>query len=123
MEKKGIISYDGVCNLCNYAMRFIIKNGGARHYQFTSLQSDLGKQTIDAYGISEKAMSTVILFENEKIYLRSTAILRIIRKLKGPVKMLYVFILIPPFIRNFLYNVIATNRYKWFGKTTECGVD
>jgi len=123
MEKQGIILYDGVCNLCNYAMRFIIKNGGARHYQFVSLQSDLGKQTIDAYGISEKAMSTVVLFENEKIYLRSTAILRIVRKLKGPVKMLYVFILIPPFIRNFLYNIIATNRYKWFGKTTDCGVD
>ena len=68
-------------------------------------------------------MSTVILLENEKIYLRSTAILRIVRKLKGPVKMLYVFMLIPPFIRNFLYNIIATNRYKWFGKTTECGVD
>ena len=104
-------------------MRFIIKNGGARHYQFVSLQSDLGKQTIDAYGISEKAMSTVILLENKKVSLRSTAILRIIRKLKGPVKMLYVFILIPPFIRNFLYNVIATNRYKWFGKTTECDLD
>jgi predicted DCC family thiol-disulfide oxidoreductase YuxK len=80
MEKKGIILYDGVCNLCNYAMRFIIKNGGARHYQFVSLQSDLGKQTIDAYGISEKAMSTVILLENKKVSLRSTAILRIIRK-------------------------------------------
>ena len=115
-----IILFDGVCNLCNKSVQFIIKWDKKDLFRFTSLQSETGQALLSNYNLSSSDLSSFILIENEKAYTRSTGALRVARKLSGAWPLLYAFIIIPPFIRNALYNFIATNRYKWFGKQESC---
>jgi predicted DCC family thiol-disulfide oxidoreductase YuxK len=70
--------------------------------------------------LHEKSFSSFILVENGKLYFKSTAALKVVKKLNGPLKLLYFFIIVPPFIRNFIYDIVARNRYKWFGKSDVC---
>ena len=123
MPHSPLILFDGVCKLCNHSVLFVIKRDQSKIFKYASLQSDIGKKIISDYHLSENQLSTFILIENEKLFIKSTAALRVIKKLKGPVKLLYVFILVPPFIRNLFYDFIATNRYKWFGKVEKCVID
>jgi predicted DCC family thiol-disulfide oxidoreductase YuxK len=116
---KGVILFDGVCNLCNTSVQFIIKRDKSDYFRFTALQSDTGKVITSQYGISANG-SSVILIENEKMYSESTAALRIAKKLRGLWPLLYLFIIIPPPIRNWFYRIVAQSRYKWFGRREEC---
>jgi predicted DCC family thiol-disulfide oxidoreductase YuxK len=119
--KNPVILFDGVCNLCSGAVQFIIKHDPKHQFRFASLQSDLGQKIIKHFKIpTGEAMNSFILFENEKIYTRSTGALRVTKKLNGLWPLLYGFIIIPAFIRNAGYNLIARNRYKWFGKKEAC---
>ncbi|MEI8052393.1 MAG: DCC1-like thiol-disulfide oxidoreductase family protein [Bacteroidota bacterium] len=122
MENHPVILFDGVCNLCNNAVRFVIKRDPKSIFRFASLQSDFGKKIIAENHLSEKAFSSFILLEKDKIYFKSTAALRVIKKLNGVAKLLYVFIILPAVIRNVVYDFIAANRYKWFGKLNDCMV-
>jgi predicted DCC family thiol-disulfide oxidoreductase YuxK len=85
-----------------------------------SLQSELGRQVLAKHHLDEKSFSSFILIDNEKVYFKSTAALKVVKKLNIPVKLLYIFIIIPPFIRNFIYDFVARNRYKWFGRSDVC---
>jgi len=120
MNKHSIILFDGVCNLCNSAVRFVIRHDHNEIFKFASLQSETGKKYLNKFQLSENEFSSFILIENEKVFTKSTAALKVIKKLKGPIKMLYVLIVIPGFLRNIVYNIISTNRYKWFGKGSVC---
>jgi predicted DCC family thiol-disulfide oxidoreductase YuxK len=120
MNKHSIILFDGVCNLCNSAVQFVIRHDHNEIFKFVSLQSETGKKYLNKFQLSEIELSSFILIEDEKVFSKSTAALKVIKKLKGPIKMLYVFIVIPGFIRNIVYNIISTNRYKWFGKRQDC---
>ena len=120
MENQPIILFDGVCNLCNHSVRFVIKKDVKHIFKFASLQSDFGKKILAENRLDEKSFSSFILVENGKLYFKSTAALKVVKKLTGLVKLLYIFIIIPPFIRNFIYDVVARNRYKWFGKSDVC---
>ncbi len=122
MENHPVILFDGVCNLCNNAVRFVIKRDPKSIFKFASLQSDFGKKIIAKYHLSEKPVSSFILVENDKLYFKSTAALKVIKKLNGVVRLLYVFIILPAVIRNVVYDFIAANRYKWFGKLNDCMV-
>ena len=115
-----IIIFDGVCNLCNGAVQFAIERDPTAIFRFASLQSDFG-QSILAQNVGGTAGGgTIILLENGKVYDRSTAALRVARQLSGWIKYLYVFIIVPKFIRDFVYKIVAKNRYRWFGKQESC---
>jgi len=114
------IYFDGICNLCNRGVQFIIKRDPKKKFRFASLQGEAGQNMLKKYGMQQHNFDTFILQEGDKIYTRSTAALRIVRHLKGGWKLLYGTIIIPRFIRNAIYNWIAKRRYKWFGKKDKC---
>lgn len=120
MTHKRIIFFDGVCNLCNGAVNFVIDRDPEGVFKLAPLQSEIASDYIDEERISK--LDSIVLYENGKIYEKSTAALMVAKKLKGAWFLLYAFIIIPPFIRNFLYNIIAKNRYKWFGKRETCRI-
>jgi len=119
-KNKSIILFDGVCNLCNSSVNFIIKHDKKERYLFASLQSDAAKEILLQFDIKKIPFQSIILIDEDKIYDKSTAALLISKNLNNGYQLLYGFILIPKFIRDRLYTLIATNRYKWFGKRENC---
>ena len=117
---KPVILFDGVCNLCNASVQFIIKRDSKKKFMFSSLQSDAAQAILLQYNLENLDFNTIILIEDGMIYDKSTAILKIFRKLSSIFKLAYVFIIVPKFIRDFIYNIISKNRYKWFGKRDTC---
>jgi predicted DCC family thiol-disulfide oxidoreductase YuxK len=122
MPGHSIILFDGVCNLCNSAVQFAIKRDISGSFLFASLQSEEGLKILAEFHLPADEMNSFLLVENGKIYDRSTAALRVARKLKGLWKFLYGFIIVPKFIRDAIYNLVSKNRYRWFGKKDECMV-
>jgi predicted DCC family thiol-disulfide oxidoreductase YuxK len=122
MEKRPIILFDGVCNFCNYWVNFAIKRDKKKKLLFTPLQGETAKQLLPQYHINITALNSVILIDNGKAYIQSSAALRMCKYIDGGWKIFYGFFIIPKFIRDFFYNIIARNRYKWFGKKDSCMV-
>ena len=116
----SIILFDGHCNLCNSSVNFIIDRDPEKRFKFTSLQSEIGEEISNKYKIDKSKTDSVILVEADRVYTKSSAALKIAKYLRGIWKLAYVFIIIPKFIRDFFYDIIAKNRYKWFGKKNEC---
>ena len=117
-----VILFDGLCNLCNEAVQFTIERDKQNLFRFASLQSDYATEKIAPFNIVLQNLESFILLEDDKVYLRSTAALRVAKKLSGLWPLLYGFIIVPRFIRDAVYNYIAKNRYKWFGKQESCWV-
>jgi predicted DCC family thiol-disulfide oxidoreductase YuxK len=117
---KHIVLFDGVCNLCNASVQFIIKHDKKRKFRFASIQSEFGKGQIAKFQIDTRKTDSVIYIYKNKVYSRSSAALKIVRQLDGLWPVIFIFIVIPPFIRNLIYDYIAKNRYKWFGKKESC---
>lgn len=120
MENKAIILFDGVCNFCDRSVQFVLRRDKKAYFNFASLQSEIGQELLEKYKIPKDKFESLVLIENDKAYLFSTGALRIARKLNGAWPILYGFIIIPSFIRNFFYKLIANNRYRLFGKKEEC---
>lgn len=120
IAKHPIILFDGVCNLCNSSVLFIIKRDARSRFYFAALQSDFAKAHLNKFGVSFTEPQSVILIEEGKLFQKSSAALKIARNLNGLWPSVYVFILVPRFIRDFVYDVIARNRYRWFGKREAC---
>lgn len=116
----AIILFDGVCNLCNASVQFIIQHDKKNHFKFASIQSEAGQKLLKKYSIDTSATDSIVLIENNRTYVKSTATLRIAKHLNGLYPLLYGFIIVPAFIRNGIYDLIAKNRYKWFGKKEAC---
>lgn len=114
-----VILFDGVCNLCNASVKFVVKRDLKKKFLFASLQSDYAAKKIAKYPQIRGVDSIVLIMDNH-IYLRSTAALHIAKHLSGLWPLLYVFILIPETVRDGFYNLIARNRYRWFGKQEYC---
>lgn len=115
-----IVLFDGVCNFCNSSIQFIISHDPKGIFKYAALQSDYAKKLVGDR-ISPEPES-VILYEDGKVYDRTTAALKIARHLNGLWPLLYIFIVIPAFLRDPIYKLIAKNRYKWFGKQEACMV-
>ncbi|WP_340016129.1 thiol-disulfide oxidoreductase DCC family protein [Paenibacillus sp. FSL K6-1318] len=115
-----IVLVDGVCHFCQGLTKWIIKRDPEGKYHFASLQSDVAKELLEKGNLSTDSMDTFVLIENGNYYTRSTAALRLAKGLKFPYPLLYVFMIIPKFIRNAVYNWVARNRYRWFGKDEAC---
>ena len=120
LKNDNIVIFDGICNLCNSSVQFIIKNDTKERFLFASLQSDVAKDILLQFPSKKNKINSILLIENGNIYEKSTAVLKIAKHLKQPINILYYFIIIPKSIRNILYNYIANNRYKWYGKSENC---
>lgn len=121
-KNKSVILFDGVCNLCNRSVKFIIKRDAKNQFLFASLQSDAAKGLLLQYNETNSLPESIILLKHGQVYGRSTAVLKILRELNGFWSILYFFIIIPKFLRDPVYNLIAKKRYRWFGKKEECMV-
>ena len=117
-----VIFFDGFCNLCNGAVQFTIERDCKNVFRFSSLQSDYAEDALRPFAIVPKQGESMVLLENGKVYERSTAALRVAKRLKGAWPLLYGFIIVPTFIRDAVYNYVGKNRYKWFGKQESCWV-
>jgi predicted DCC family thiol-disulfide oxidoreductase YuxK len=115
-----IILFDGVCNLCNGAVTYIIKRDKKNVFKFAALQSEIGQQLISKFNIDTSKVDSIILIDGEKHYTKSSAALHIAKQLSGAYPLLFGFMVVPKFIRNSVYDYIAKNRYKWFGKKESC---
>ena len=120
--KKSIILFDGVCNLCNSSVQFVLKRDKKQQFLFASLQSDAADKLLLQFNYKNSNLNTIIFIEENKIYDKSTAVLKIAKKFNPLWNLLYVFILIPKKLRDFVYNFIAKRRYNWFGKRNSCMV-
>lgn len=115
-----IILFDGVCNLCNGAVQYVIRRDVKGIFKFASLQSEAGKVLLVKSGLPANHLKSFVYLHNNQFYTQSTAALKVARQLKGPVRLLYSFIIIPKFIRDFVYDLIARNRYRLFGRKDAC---
>lgn len=116
---KTILFFDGNCGLCNRSVKFVLRKEKNKALLFSALQSEFADNTLPPYNLKE-SLDSMVLLENGKIYLQSSAALRVTKYLKGLWPLMMVFIIVPPFIRNGVYNYIAKNRITWFGTADYC---
>ena len=121
-SKHKIILFDGVCNLCNSSVNLFISRDKNDNFRFASLQSDIGIELQKKYHIDHDNIESFILIDGDKYYKKSTAALKVAGMIGFPYNLLYPFLLVPAFIRNFVYDTIAKYRYKWFGRREVCRV-
>ena len=121
MQEK-ILLYDGVCNLCNGAVKFVLKHEKKPEIMFASLQSALGKKLLAEHNIDILKTDSLVFISNGKAKVKSTAGLNLFLYLKGLYPLMIVFVIVPAFLRDIVYNWIARNRYKWFGRSEACVV-
>ncbi|CAI2768123.1 thiol-disulfide oxidoreductase DCC family protein [Flavobacterium collinsii] len=120
-KNKKIILFDGVCNLCNGAVQFIIKHDKKDNFRFVALQSELGIEICKYIGVDQKKIDSIILYNpGVAYYLKSSAAIEIADNLGGIYSLLSVFKILPEKLRNYLYDYVAKNRYKWYGKKESC---
>src|SRR6185369_3792456 len=122
LEAKPIILFDGVCNLCNWSVQYILKRDKKKKFLFATLQGKTGQELLRKHHLPTNDFNSFILAEGDRISTRSTAVLRMLKILGRRWKLFYGFIILPRFFRNWIYSMIAKNRYKWYGKRQECMV-
>jgi predicted DCC family thiol-disulfide oxidoreductase YuxK len=117
-----IVLFDGVCNLCNAAVNFVIDRDPRGRIAFASLQSPAGQKLLAEHGLSTTDFDTMVLVSGGQVYTRSSAGLRILGKLRMPWPLLMPLLVVPSPLRNTVYNFIARRRYRWFGRSEACRV-
>ncbi len=120
MDGSRLILFDGICNLCNGAVQFVIKHDRKKQFLFASLQSDKGQEMLKKYDLPQNDFNSFVLIEDSRAYTRSSAALRVAKQLSGGWKLVYGFIIVPKFIRDGVYKFISKNRFKWFGQRESC---
>ncbi|MEO6759476.1 MAG: thiol-disulfide oxidoreductase DCC family protein [Saprospiraceae bacterium] len=118
--KSPVLLFDGVCNLCNASVQWVLTHDPRGVFRFAALQSETGQELLHQFGLDQESFNSVVLVDGDRIYLRSDAPLEIVRRLGGAWPLLYGFKIIPRFLRDAIYNWIARNRYRWFGKREAC---
>ncbi|HNR56612.1 MAG TPA: thiol-disulfide oxidoreductase DCC family protein [Flavobacteriales bacterium] len=116
----GTILFDGVCNLCNGFVQWVITRDPKAKFQFGALQSAAAQDLVAGRDVRPMGLGTVLYVKNGRVLERSTAVLTILKDLGGPWSLLYGFIILPPFLRDGVYRWVARNRYKWFGQRESC---
>lgn len=120
MNENAIILFDGVCNFCNTAINFVLKQDKKGIFRFAPLQSETGQSLLNRYNLSTKEFDSFVLIDNGKVYKKSAASLQVMNKLPWYWKEVQLFRIIPTVFRDAIYDFIAKNRYKWFGKKDQC---
>jgi len=121
-KEYAVVLFDGVCHLCDGAVRFILRRENSRLLSFAPLQSEAGKALLMKYGYSENYLDGLIFIENKRAHDRSSACLHIAGKLKLPWKLFVIFLLVPKPLRDLVYRMVAVVRYRWFGKKEVCSL-
>lgn len=121
-EAHPIVLFDGVCNFCDDTVQFVIKCDPFAVLRFAPLQSETGQRLLETHGLSKTDLDTMVLIDGDRCFTRSTAALEICSRLPEPWNSLRLFRIVPRFIRDVVYNLIARNRYRWFGKKETCMV-
>ncbi len=119
-HSQPVILFDGVCNLCSGAIQFIIRRDSRGRFRFASLQSAAGQMLMLQHKLSPQQLDTIILFEGDRCYTRSDAVLQIVKRLGGLWPLLYAGIALPRPLRDAFYRWVARNRYRWFGRRDQC---
>jgi predicted DCC family thiol-disulfide oxidoreductase YuxK len=114
-----LVFYDGVCGLCNWSVRWLIRRDRHKVLRYASLQSDLAREKLSGTDL-DLSRGTIVYFENDRIFTRSTAVIRILKRLKGIYRLSALLYIIPAPIRDSVYDWVSRNRYKWFGKYDSC---
>ncbi len=122
MDDRAVILFDGVCRFCNGSVNMVIRHDGKDRFRFAPLQSETGQSLLRQHGIDPANTDSFVLIAGQKAFVKSSAALRVARGLGFPWSLLWTFIIVPPFIRNAVYDWIARNRYRWFGKMDACMV-
>ena len=120
MEKGSILLFDGHCSLCNAAVDFVLKRNTKKKLLLASIQGTAGQRVLKMYQLPPSYLDTLVLVEQGKVYLGSTAALRVARLLRGGWPLFYALIIIPKGLRDRIYQWIGKNRYKWFGRRASC---
>ncbi|MBK5277574.1 MAG: thiol-disulfide oxidoreductase DCC family protein [Bacteroidia bacterium] len=120
VEPNHVILFDGLCNLCSGSVQFIIRRDSKEHFRFAALQSPFGQYQLHKFGLTTNQLYSIILIKDEKYFQKSDAALEITRDLDRFWPALYIFKIIPRFMRDWVYTIVATNRYTWFGKKDSC---
>lgn len=122
MEKtdQPLIIFDGLCNLCEYSVKFIVRNDRQARFKFVSAQSVRGKEIQRLHCVDTLKGGSVILLKNDQVYVKSDAAVEIAKDLEGPWRYLHVFKFIPKPVRDLIYSIISKNRYRWFGRKNQC---
>lgn len=115
-----IVLFDGLCNFCNAGINFIIKQDKKKIFRFAALQSEAGQKLLEEYNLPKEGFDSVVLIDGGKVYKKSSAGLRVYAMLPWYWRWSQAFWIAPRFIRDGVYDFIARNRYKWFGKKEEC---
>ena len=120
-KDKKIILFDGVCNLCSSAVQYVIEHDKKDVFRFTALQSDLGQDILKHIGIDAKQIDSIVMYDpGVAYYYKSTAAIEIAKHFGGVFHMGTIFKIVPRFLRDGIYDYIARNRYKWYGKKESC---
>ena len=119
---KSVILFDGVCNLCNGFVNFVIDHDPEAHFLFAPLQWDGSKKLLESCSTLRADMRSIVLVDESGCYSRSTAVLRIITRFRGPWRYLRFFRYLPAWLRDPIYDLVASNRYRWFGRRDVCRV-
>ncbi|WP_452222028.1 thiol-disulfide oxidoreductase DCC family protein [Lacinutrix salivirga] len=120
-KHKKLILFDGVCNLCNSSVLYVIKRDKKDVFRFAPLQSEVGQAIINHFNIDTSDTDSILLYSEEGgLSKKSSAALKIAKHLGFPTNVLWLFLIVPPFIRNWVYDYVAKNRYKWYGKKEQC---
>ncbi|BBM82588.1 thiol-disulfide oxidoreductase DCC family protein [Candidatus Uabimicrobium amorphum] len=119
-EDKPILLFDGVCNFCDGTVNFIIDRDPHKNIRFAALQSESGQQLLKKFSLDTENFDSLVVVHKGRYFKKTSAVWRVVRWMKFPWNLLSIFIVIPPFIGNFFYDIVARNRYKWFGKLEYC---
>jgi len=122
IAQQDILLFDGVCNLCNNSINFVIDRDPKTNFKFAALQSDFGQKKLKELNLDPNDFDSIVLLSNNQVYVKSTAALKVAKKLTGLWPMLYGFIIVPAFIRHAVYNLVAKHRYRIWGKTDQCRI-
>lgn len=119
-SQQPLLFFDGVCNLCNSSVKTIIKKDRHQKFKFASIQSDAAKEILLQLDDYNSDIDSIILLNNNRLFYKSSAVLRLCKILGGWYNFLLIFWIIPKSIRNWMYDFVAKNRYRWFGKRESC---
>jgi predicted DCC family thiol-disulfide oxidoreductase YuxK len=121
-SNEPILLFDGICHFCNHSVQFVIRHDKLETFKFAALQSNAGQELLKKYNLPTNDFDSFVLVKNHVIYTKSTAALHVCLGLGGLWRILYLLIIIPKPLRDVIYNFVAKNRYKWFGKKDQCKI-
>lgn len=117
-----LLLFDGVCNLCNGLVQFIIRHDGKRRFRCAAIQSMAAQAILSSHGRDPQALTSLVYCRKDRVFVRSGAALHVARDLGGAWQLAFIFILVPRFLRDAVYDLVARNRYRWFGRRGQCMV-